>query len=73
MSGCWPVGCRAVSFLFRAELAGMTLIPSVSPLSEKGKSVFKKWLAFEKEQGDEAGVETVKEKAMAFVESLGEK
>jgi hypothetical protein len=35
--------------------------------------VFKKWLAFEKEQGDEAGVETVKEKAMAFVESLGEK
>lgn len=37
--------------------------------AEKGKSVFKKWLAFEKEQGDEAGMENVKTKARAFVES----
>jgi rRNA biogenesis protein RRP5 len=36
---------------------------------EKGKSVFKKWLAFEKEQGDAAGMENVKIKARAFVES----
>ncbi|GAA5986306.1 hypothetical protein JCM10908_003698 [Rhodotorula pacifica] len=36
---------------------------------KKGKSVFKKWLAFEKEQGDEQGVETVKERAIAFVQS----
>ncbi|KAI5476893.1 hypothetical protein MNV49_007065 [Pseudohyphozyma bogoriensis] len=38
--------------------------------SKKGKSVFKKWLTFEKEFGDEAGVNAVKERAVAFVESL---
>lgn len=37
--------------------------------AEKGKSVFKKWLAFEKDHGDEQGVETVKERATAFVQS----
>ncbi|GAA5868775.1 hypothetical protein JCM3774_003888 [Rhodotorula dairenensis] len=36
---------------------------------KKGKSVFKKWLAFEKDHGDEQGVETVKQRAMAFVQS----
>jgi len=39
--------------------------------SKKGKSVFKKWLAFEKEHGDEQGVQAVKEKAVAFVQALG--
>lgn len=53
--------------------ASTKLTSFILALIEKGKSVFKKWLAFEKEQGDEAGVENVKEKAMAFVESLGEK
>ncbi|KAK4057764.1 rRNA biogenesis protein rrp5 [Microbotryomycetes sp. JL221] len=38
--------------------------------SKKGKSVFKKWLAFEKEHGDETGADTVKQKALLFVESL---
>ncbi|KAL8286763.1 hypothetical protein RQP46_004291 [Phenoliferia psychrophenolica] len=38
--------------------------------SKKGKSVFKKWLSFEKEAGDEAGVEACKTRALAFVESL---
>ncbi|KAK4705134.1 rRNA biogenesis protein RRP5, partial [Phenoliferia sp. Uapishka_3] len=38
--------------------------------SKKGKSVFKKWLSFEKEAGDEAGVEACKARALAFVESL---
>lgn len=42
---------------------------SACSLAEKGKSVFKKWLAFEKDHGDEQGVETVKERAMAFVQS----
>ncbi|GAA5875823.1 hypothetical protein JCM1840_003525 [Sporobolomyces johnsonii] len=37
--------------------------------SKKGKSVFKKWLSFEKEFGDEQGVDTVKERAMEFVQS----
>ncbi|GAA6018426.1 hypothetical protein JCM11491_006993 [Sporobolomyces phaffii] len=37
--------------------------------SKKGKSVFKKWLTFEKEFGDDAGVETVKERAIDFVQS----
>ncbi|GAA6036062.1 hypothetical protein JCM8097_006594 [Rhodosporidiobolus ruineniae] len=37
--------------------------------SKKGKSVFKKWLAFEKDFGDVAGVEHVKERAVAFVQS----
>ncbi|GAA5904744.1 Rrp5p [Sporobolomyces salmoneus] len=37
--------------------------------SKKGKSVFKKWLTFEKEFGDEDGVETVKERAVEFVQS----
>lgn len=32
--------------------------------------MFKKWLGFEKEHGDEAGVEAVKERAVAFVEAL---
>ncbi|GJN89500.1 hypothetical protein Rhopal_002487-T1 [Rhodotorula paludigena] len=36
--------------------------------SKKGKSVFKKWLAFEKDHGDEAGVQEVKERAIAFVQ-----
>ncbi|GAA5914525.1 hypothetical protein JCM6882_000408 [Rhodosporidiobolus microsporus] len=36
--------------------------------SKKGKSVFKKWLAFEKDHGDDAGVEQVKQKAVAFVQ-----
>jgi rRNA biogenesis protein RRP5 len=38
--------------------------------AEKGKSVFKKWLSFEKEMGDDAGVEACKAKALQFVESL---
>ncbi|GAA5947174.1 hypothetical protein JCM10213_001449 [Rhodosporidiobolus nylandii] len=37
--------------------------------SKKGKSVFKKWLSFEKDFGDDEGVETVKERAVAFVQS----
>ncbi|GAA5976182.1 hypothetical protein JCM11641_001071 [Rhodosporidiobolus odoratus] len=37
--------------------------------SKKGKSVFKKWLSFEKDFGDDAGVEAVKERAVAFVQS----
>ncbi|EGU12983.1 U3 snoRNP-associated protein Rrp5 [Rhodotorula toruloides ATCC 204091] len=37
--------------------------------SKKGKSVFKKWLSFEKDFGDEEGVEAVKERAVAFVQS----
>ncbi|BGP31459.1 rRNA bioproteinsis protein rrp5 [Rhodotorula toruloides] len=37
--------------------------------SKKGKSVFKKWLSFEKDFGDEDGVEAVKERAVAFVQS----
>ncbi|BGP24084.1 U3 snoRNP-associated protein Rrp5 [Rhodotorula toruloides] len=37
--------------------------------SKKGKSVFKKWLSFEKDIGDEDGVEAVKERAVAFVQS----
>lgn len=41
-----------------------------SSCAEKGKSVFKKWLSFEKEHGDEAGVDACKTKALAFVESL---
>ena len=40
--------------------------------SEKGKSVFKKWLSFEKEHGDAAGMENVKTQARAFVESRQE-
>ncbi|BGP47503.1 rRNA bioproteinsis protein rrp5 [Rhodotorula kratochvilovae] len=36
--------------------------------SKKGKSVFKKWLTFEKEHGDDAGVDEVKERAVAFVQ-----
>ncbi|GAA6057842.1 hypothetical protein JCM3770_000609 [Rhodotorula araucariae] len=36
--------------------------------SKKGKSVFKKWLTFEKEHGDEAGVDEVKQRAVAFVQ-----
>lgn len=32
--------------------------------SKKTKSVFKKWLAFEKQHGDEAGAETVKQRAV---------
>lgn len=32
--------------------------------------MFKKWLSFEKEHGDAAGVDAVKEKALAFVNSL---
>jgi rRNA biogenesis protein RRP5 len=38
-------------------------------ITEKGKSVFKKWLTFEKEFGDEDGVDTVKERAVEFVQS----
>ncbi|KDE07886.1 hypothetical protein MVLG_01797 [Microbotryum lychnidis-dioicae p1A1 Lamole] len=38
--------------------------------SKKGKSVFKKWLAFEKDLGDSQGADAVKAKALAFVESL---
>ncbi|SCV70668.1 BQ2448_3430 [Microbotryum intermedium] len=38
--------------------------------SKKGKSVFKKWFAFEKEHGDSQGADAVKTKALAFVESL---
>lgn len=34
--------------------------------------MFKKWLAFEKEHGDAAGVEKVKTRARAFVESRQE-
>lgn len=30
--------------------------------------MFKKWLAFEKDHGDEAGVQEVKERAIAFVQ-----
>ncbi|GAA5859805.1 hypothetical protein JCM8547_007035 [Rhodosporidiobolus lusitaniae] len=36
--------------------------------SKKGKSVFKKWLSFEKDFGDEEGVDRVKERAVAFVQ-----
>ncbi|GAA5925984.1 hypothetical protein JCM3775_005168 [Rhodotorula graminis] len=36
--------------------------------SKKGKSVFKKWLTFEKEHGDDAGVDEVKHRAVAFVQ-----
>ncbi|KAM0789071.1 hypothetical protein ACM66B_003134 [Microbotryomycetes sp. NB124-2] len=38
--------------------------------SKKGKAVFKKWLSFEKEHGDEAGAAAVKDKALAFVAAL---
>ena len=38
------------------------------PLTEKGKSVFKKWFTFEKEHGDDAGVEEVKQRAVGFVQ-----
>ncbi|GAA6020638.1 hypothetical protein JCM10207_007806 [Rhodosporidiobolus poonsookiae] len=37
--------------------------------SKKGKSVFKKWLSFEKDFGDDEGVDNVKERAVAFVQS----
>lgn len=36
------------------------------------KGVFKKYMQFEQEHGDEAGVENVKGKAMAYVASLAE-
>ncbi|GAA5841896.1 hypothetical protein JCM11251_005414 [Rhodosporidiobolus azoricus] len=36
--------------------------------SKKGKSVFKKWLSFEKDFGDDKGVEQVKQRAVAFVQ-----
>ncbi|GAA5941768.1 Rrp5p [Sporobolomyces koalae] len=53
---------EGVRALFERVLAGRLS-------SKKGKSVFKKWLTFEKEFGDEAGVETVKERAIEFVQS----
>ncbi|KAK4046291.1 rRNA biogenesis protein rrp5 [Microbotryomycetes sp. JL201] len=40
--------------------------------SKKGKAVFKKWLSFEKEHGDEAGAAAVKDKALAFVAALSQ-
>ena len=43
---------------------------SLTHAAEKGKSVFKKWLSFEKEHGDAKGEEHCKERARAFVESL---
>ncbi|GAA5993423.1 hypothetical protein JCM5350_006876 [Sporobolomyces pararoseus] len=53
---------EGVRALFERVLAGRLS-------SKKGKSVFKKWLMFEKEFGDEDGVETVKERAIEFVQS----
>ncbi|KAK9897002.1 hypothetical protein P389DRAFT_52084 [Cystobasidium minutum MCA 4210] len=38
--------------------------------SKKTKSVFKKWLAFEKQHGDEVAAEAVKERAIEYVQSL---
>jgi len=38
--------------------------------SKKSKFIFKKWLAFEKDYGDEEGAQAVKERAIAYVESL---
>lgn len=35
--------------------------------SKKTKSLLKKWLAFEKQYGDEAGAETVKERAVSLI------
>lgn len=35
--------------------------------SKKTKSLFKKWLAFEKQHGDDAGAEAVKQRAVSVV------
>lgn len=56
------------AFLLPPPPSSASLTPR--SLAEKGKSVFKKWLSFEKEHGDEAGVDACKTKALAFVESL---
>lgn len=39
----------------------------LSILAEKTKSVFKKWLAFEKQHGDEVAAEAVKERAVSWI------
>jgi hypothetical protein len=36
-------------------------------IAEKTKSVFKKWLAFEKQHGDESAAEEVKQRAVSCV------
>lgn len=56
-------------FSLRSGAPSQTAKSSLMCATEKGKSVFKKWLAFEKDHGDEQGVETVKQRAMAFVQS----
>jgi rRNA biogenesis protein RRP5 len=40
--------------------------------SKKTKATLKKWLAFEKTSGDEAGVEAVKQRAVDYVAQLAE-
>jgi rRNA biogenesis protein RRP5 len=40
--------------------------------TKKAKFFFKKWLQWETESGDEAGVEDVKRRAREYVEGLGE-
>lgn len=40
--------------------------------AKKMKFLFKRWLDFEKAQGNAEGVEHVKKSAMAFVESVGQ-
>ncbi|OLL26878.1 rRNA biogenesis protein rrp5 [Neolecta irregularis DAH-3] len=44
---------------------------SLSLSSKNAKSLFKKWLAFEKRHGDERTVEDVKRRAIEYVETLG--
>ncbi|KAG0047226.1 rRNA biogenesis protein rrp5 [Gryganskiella cystojenkinii] len=45
-------------------------VVSLKLSSKKMKFFFKKWLAYEKDNGDEEHVEEVKRRAMAYVESL---
>ena len=45
-------------------------VVSMKLSSKKMKFFFKKWLAYEKDNGDEEHIEEVKRRAMAYVESL---
>ncbi|KAF9954571.1 rRNA biogenesis protein rrp5 [Mortierella alpina] len=45
-------------------------VVSLKMSSKKMKFFFKKWLAYEKDNGDEENVEEVKRRALAYVESL---
>ena len=53
--------------------AGRRLLERIVHLkwsSKKMKFFFKKWLGYEKDNGDEEHIEEVKRRAMAYVESL---